>query len=144
VTGLAPILDGRTLPGVYSWSSGVEAYEVRREVEDAGWRFVHLDTSGVEDKAGFLDRAAAAFGFPGWFGRNWDALADSLGDVRSEHGTLVLWDGWSTFARADGRQFAIALDILRERAESPQGGAFVVLMRAEGLEVGVPDLDPDP
>jgi RNAse (barnase) inhibitor barstar len=144
VSGLGSLLDGRTRPGVYSWSSDVEAYEVRREVEDAGWRFVHLDTSGVEDKAGFLDRAAAAFGFPDWFGRNWDALADSLGDVRAEHGTLALWDGWSTFARADGRQFAIALDTLRERAESPRGGAFVVLVRAEGPEIGVPSLDSEP
>lgn len=100
-------------------------------MEQAGWRFVHLDTSDVEDKAGFLDRAAAAFGFPGWFGRNWDALADSLSDVRSDTGTVVLWDGWASFARADEQTFGVALGIVRERAESRLGGGFIVLMRED-------------
>ena len=58
-------------------------------------------TADVRSKAALLDRAAAAFGFAGWFGRNWDAFRDSLGDVRAERGTLVLWDGWDEFARAD-------------------------------------------
>ncbi len=112
---------------------------MRREVEEAGWRFVHLDTSGVEDKPGFLDRAAAAFAFPNWFGRNWDALADSLGDVRSDTGTLVLWDGWTTFARTNEQPFGVALDIVRERAESPLGGPFVVLMREDEPEPELED-----
>jgi Barstar (barnase inhibitor) len=88
----------------------------------------------VEDKPGFLDRAGAAFGFPSWFGRNWDAFADSLSDVRSDTGTLVLWDGWPSFARADQQSFAAALGILRERTESPLGGNVVVLMREEEHE----------
>lgn len=102
---------------------------MQREVEQAGWRFVHLDTSDVADKSGFLDRAAAAFGFAGWFGRNWDAFADSLSDVRSETGTVVLWDGWSSFARADEQAFGVALEIIRERAEIQLDDPFVVLMR---------------
>ena len=92
---------------------------------------VHLDTTGVGDKTGFLDEAAAAFGFPGWFGRNWDAFADSLGDVRAERGTLVLWDGSGDFAAANEEQLAVALEILRDRSESTLGGAFGVLVREE-------------
>ena len=90
---------------------------MRAEVEEAGWTFVHLTTADVTSKAALLDRAAAAFGFAGWFGRNWDAFRDSLGDVRAERGTLVLWDGWDEFARADEEAFAIALELVRERAE---------------------------
>lgn len=115
-------------PGVYSWSYPAAADDVRREVETAGRRFVHLDTGDAEDKPAFLDRAAGAFGFPGWFGRNWDAFADSLGDVRSHSGTVVLWEGWEPFAHANEQQFAVALEILRERAESTLGGSFTVLM----------------
>ena len=138
MTAFASIFDGRTPPGVYRLTPDVDAAEVVHEAEDAGWRVVRLDTSDVEDKSGFLERAADAFGFPGWFGRNWDAFVDSLGDVRSERGTLVVWDGWSRFAQTDEPQFATALDILSERAESAHGGRFVVLLRG-----GDPDLAPD-
>jgi RNAse (barnase) inhibitor barstar len=90
---------------------------------------VHLDTSSVGDKAGFLDAASRAFGFPDYFGRNWDALADSLGDVEGKRGTVVVWDGWNAFAAADEKSFATALEIVRERAGAPGAEAFVVLMR---------------
>jgi hypothetical protein len=131
VSELARLLAGHLDPGVHSWSSQATAAEVRREVESAGWRFVHLDTAGVEDKTGLLDAAAAAFAFPDWFGRNWDALADGLGDVRSEHGTLVLWDNSRELAAANEEQLAVALEIFRDRCESSVGGAFAVLVRDE-------------
>lgn len=131
---IADVLADRREPRVHRWSSPLDAAQVQREVEAAGWRFVHLDTATIEDKAGFLDEAANAFDFPSYFGRNWDAFADSLSDVRAETGTLVLWEGWSAFAETDEEQFAVALDILRERAESRVGGSFVVLMRENELE----------
>ena len=126
---LASVLAGQHGSGLYEWSSRREALDVRDEVECADWRFVHLDTSGVEDKQGLLDVAAVAFAFPEWFGRNWDALADSLADVRSATGVLVLWDGWQALADRDERSFAVAVDILRERAQSELDGTFVVLVR---------------
>jgi hypothetical protein len=131
VSELERLLAGELEPGVYSWASQAPLADVRRKVESAAWRFVHLDTTGVDDKTGFLDEAAAAFGFPGWFGRNWDAFADSLGDVRAERGTLVLWDGSGHFAAGNEEQFAVALEILRDRSESTLGGAFGVLVREE-------------
>ena len=128
---LTRLLAGDLAPGVYSWSSQATVEEVRREVESAGWRFVHLDTTGVEDKTGLLDAAAAAFGFPDWFGRNWDALADALGDARSEHGTLVLWDNTRELTAANEEQLAVAVEILRDRCESTLGGDLAVLVRDE-------------
>ncbi|MBW8704807.1 hypothetical protein MBT84_34945 [Streptomyces sp. MBT84] len=41
---------------------------------------VTLDLDTVDDKAAFMERIAGALGLPDWFGRNWDALADSLTD----------------------------------------------------------------
>jgi RNAse (barnase) inhibitor barstar len=131
VSELARLLAGDLAPGVYAWSSQLTAADVRREVEVAGWRFVHLDTMDVEDKTSFLDATAAAFGFPDWFGRNWDAFADGLGDVRSEQGTLVLWDGSGALATTNEEQLGVALEILRERCESTLGGPFAVLVREE-------------
>lgn len=126
---LERVLRGDLAPGVHSWSSRAAVADVRRAVETAGWRFVHLDTAGVEEKLGFLDAAAAAFGFPGWFGRNWDAFADGLGDVRAERGTLVLWEGSGELAATSEEQLAVALEIFRDRSESTLGGAFAVLVR---------------
>ena len=127
---LASLLADALPPGVYPCESDAGEDDVRAEVEEAGWTFVHLATAGVEDKAAFLDRAAASFGFAGWFGRNWDAFRDSLGDVRAERGTLVLWDGWDEFARVDEEAFAIALELMRERAEGGDGSPLAVLLRA--------------
>lgn len=47
----------------------------------AGHRVVELELAGCTDKTSLLAQAARAFSFPGWFGHNWDALADSLGDL---------------------------------------------------------------
>ena len=40
-----------------------------------------IDLAGCGDKADVLDRIARALRFPAWFGHNWDALADCLGDL---------------------------------------------------------------
>lgn len=131
MSGLEDVLGGARPSGVYRETSPASVAELRAAAEEAGWRFVHLDTSSVGDKAGFLDAVSRAFGLPDYFGRNWDALADSLGDVDGERGTVVVWDGWSEFAAADENSFATALEIVRERARDPGAGAFVVLMRGD-------------
>lgn len=71
--------------------------------EDAAGRLVvTLDLGGVTDKAGLMDRCARDLALPDWFGRNWDALADSLADPS-------VWPegaadrGWSSSWRAGGR-----------------------------------------
>ena len=40
-----------------------------------------LDGSALNTKAALLDAIAAAFQFPGYFGRNWDALIDCWSDM---------------------------------------------------------------
>lgn len=46
-----------------------------------GCRVCRIDLAGCENKAGLLARIAIALDFPDWFGHNWDALADCLGDL---------------------------------------------------------------
>jgi hypothetical protein len=142
LSGLAAVLAGRTPPGVYRWASHARAADVAHAVEHAGWRFVRLDTVRAEDKAAFLVETRSAFGFPDWVGENFDALADALTEIRHEHGTVTLWEGWSPFARARPEQFRVALDVLAQRCGSGRGGAFVVLLRGDGPSLGVPELDP--
>ncbi|MDQ4084878.1 MAG: barstar family protein [Actinomycetota bacterium] len=142
MSGLAGLLAGRRPAGVYRWDGHARTADVAHTVEHAGWRFVHLDTARVEDKQGFLRQVRVAYGFPDWFGANFDALADALTDVRHDHGTVTLWEGWSPFARARPGEFSTALDVLGERCRSGRGGAFAVLLRGDGPAVGLPDLDP--
>jgi RNAse (barnase) inhibitor barstar len=130
--GLVALLTGEHSSGVYDWSSALSLDDVAVACADAGWRFVLLDTSGVEDKPGLLDAIATAFELPAYFGRNFDALADSLTDLEpGGRGVLVVWDGFERLANSDSRTYGIALDVFRERAAEEGFGPFVLLLRRE-------------
>ena len=144
MSGLAAILAGRTGPGIFRWHGAFDPADVRHTVEHAGWRFAHYDGWGAESKAEFLTGIGQALAFPAASGQNFDALGDSLQDVVAgdSAGTVLLWDGWSPFARADEQAFSVALSVLGTRVNAERGGPFAVLLRGEGPEtVGVPSLD---
>jgi hypothetical protein len=83
---------------------------------------VTLDLDGVTDKAGLMDRCARALGLPDWFGRNWDALADSLSDPggwpegAAEQGLLVVVRGWQPYAKARPQEWEVARDVFTDAA----------------------------
>jgi hypothetical protein len=135
MTELRALLDAGLRPGVYRWRSRLSAEKVGRSVTAAGWSFVLLDTTGVLDKAGFLDVCATAFDLPRWFGRNWDALADSLSDRSTGEPELVLWDGWRELLDHDPDTVDVALQIFSEDAKE-SGQLRVFLREADD----VPDL----
>ncbi|TCC50384.1 barnase inhibitor [Kribbella pittospori] len=135
MTELCTLLCKGLRPGVYRWRSDLSTEQVRRGVTAAGWNFVLLDTTGVHDKAGFLDVCARAFDLPRWFGRNWDALADSLRDRSTGEPELVLWEGWRELLDQDHDAVAVALQIFAEDAN--ESGQLRVFLR-EAKDV--PDL----
>lgn len=60
------------------------AVEIEGQVaalEAAGGRSYHLQARDFTDMVSTCDAFAAALGFPGYFGRNWDALVDCLDDL---------------------------------------------------------------
>lgn len=144
MSGLAAVLAGRHAPGLHRWHGAADVADVRRAVEHAGWGFGHVDGWTVADtKAGFLDAVGATLGFPEWYGRNFDALADCLHDIGAgTDGVVLLWDGWATLARADERAFSVALSVLGSRVAADRGVPFSVLLRGEGPVVpGITSLD---
>jgi RNAse (barnase) inhibitor barstar len=143
MSGLAGLLAARAKPGVYRWHARFEVEDVQHTVELAGWRFAPYSGWIHEDKAAVLDGLGAALSFPDHYGRNLDALVDCLRDVVTPStGTLLLWDGWAPFARADRRAFDATLSALRTRVETDRGGAFAVLLRGDGPETAdLPSLD---
>lgn len=60
----------------------------------------HYVVSGAT-KAELLDSFAAELGFPDYFGRNLDALADCLRDVRLRTPATIVWVGAQDFHEHD-------------------------------------------
>jgi RNAse (barnase) inhibitor barstar len=80
---------------------------------------VHLhcvESNCIGDKRTFLTQLAHALHLPAWFGMNWDAMADSLTDLRWEPGsTQVVWlKDMRRFARRSPPEFETALAVFEE------------------------------
>ncbi|MEU0603080.1 barstar family protein [Streptomyces sp. NPDC006393] len=89
----------------------------------AGRLLVTLDLDGVTGKAALMDRTARALALPGWFGRNWDALADSLSDrtvwprTADERGLLLVVRGWRAYAEANPDEWRTVREVFAEAAD---------------------------
>ena len=97
---------------------------------------VTLDLDGVTDKAGLMDRCARDLRLPDWFGRNWDALADSLSDrtvwpeSAVEQGMRVVVRNWRPYAKARPDEWATAQEVFSEAVD--RTSALSVLLALGG------------
>ncbi|KOV58904.1 barstar family protein [Streptomyces sp. MMG1121] len=101
---------------------------------------VTLDLGGVTDKAGLMDRTARALALPDWFGRNWDALVDSLSDHSVwpedavEQGLLIVVRNWRAYAEADPGEWRTAEDVFTEAMDRTP--SLAVALALEGSRLG--------
>jgi hypothetical protein len=101
--------------------SGVYRAPHERDILDAvresPLRVVRISFAGAASKEGLIGRIAAALAFPDWFGGNWDALEDCLGDLSwsPSAGHVLLLDGAAALG-ADER--GVLIDILSSVASS--------------------------
>lgn len=126
------------LAGVYHLPPG-DRDEIVAAAEACAYQVFRVDLSRARDKESLLAAVGRDMAFPEWFGVNWDALADSLGDLgwRPAEGYLVILEHCD---RINGRAhddlvaalhiFSAAADEWRER-----GVAFwcLVDMHADGI-----------
>ena len=79
-----------------------------------------INLSKITDKDGFLDAIGKALDFPDWYGHNWDALADCLTDLSwmAADGYVIVLDHADAFARANPTDFATALSIFQDAADT--------------------------
>jgi len=107
------------------------AANAQAPVSAAGLDVVPIRLAGVANKDALLERFAGALEFPDWFGGNWDALEDCLGDLswRPRGDRVLLIEGFESLASVSHDDFRVLLDLLADVAEhwSAQGRAFVVL-----------------
>lgn len=91
-----------------------------RAAASMGFLVAAADLAQARDKAGLIDALAAALGFPDTFGHNWDALADSLGDLgwQPAPGYMLLLDGIGGLRESVPSDYQILLDILDNASRS--------------------------
>jgi len=65
--------------GVYRLNCTLD--DVRGAAQQSGYTLFEIDLSEAHSKGALLAALALAIEAPEWFGNNWDALADALGDL---------------------------------------------------------------
>ncbi|MFE1290839.1 barstar family protein [Streptomyces sp. NPDC058751] len=110
----------------------------------AGWQVTELDLTGVLDKAAFMARCARVLDLPEWFGRNWDALGDVLGDPDwgpSSPGRLLVVTGWRPYALARPDEWETVQEVLATASGYYQGAdaALSVVLSLGGSDQLPPD-----
>ncbi|HTA65892.1 MAG TPA: barstar family protein [Xanthomonadaceae bacterium] len=94
--------------------------DLRNAARRNGFLCQQIDFAGCRSKSNLLDRIAHALQFPKMFGRNWDALADCLGDL----GWLPAKGYWIEFAhvaelrKAATEDFDTLMSVLDDAATS--------------------------
>lgn len=95
-----------------------------------GLRVCRIDLAGYADRDSLFDRLALALRLPSDFGRNWDALADSMRDLSwlKASGYILLFDHAEGMRDAHEEDFDTLLDILEEAVDYWQdaGSPFFV------------------
>ena len=118
--------------------SGVYRARVEKDILDAT-RGGRLDVVTVDAKDNPFDSLARALAFPDWFGRNWDALEDLLGDLSWRKGDahVVVFRSYPA-----GEDFGILVDVLRTTAEywAGRGKPFFAVFLDAGKSLALPDL----
>lgn len=98
-----------------------------------------VDLASARNKDSLLKAIGEGMAFPEWFGYNWDALADSLGDLgwRPAEGWLVILENADRVNSRAHEDFLIALQIFSAAADEwrERGSALwcLVDMHADGI-----------
>ena len=117
--------------GVYRAGSAAAIVDAARE---SG-----VDLARIDARDGVLESIAKALDFPAWFGRNWDALEDCLGDLSWRRGSaqVLLFD-----ACPGGDERGVLLDVLRSTAQywAERRRPFFAVFLDPGRSLELPDL----
>jgi hypothetical protein len=118
--------------------SGVYRTGEEKAILDAT-RGAKLDVVTINARENLFDNLAQALAFPSWFGRNWDALEDVLGDLswRKGDGHVVVFRTYPA-----GEELGILVDVLRTTAEYWAGRTkpFFAVFVDPAKKLDLPDL----
>ena len=100
--------------GIYRLNCGAD--ELRDAVAQAGGALFEADLAAVKGKGEFLAAIAQAIHAPGWFGANWDALADALGDIllQPSHAYVLLLHNGGEACGLSVAEYGVAKEIFAD------------------------------
>jgi hypothetical protein len=128
---LAERLNDASRSGVYRASHAEPIVDAIRGTD--------LELSRIDARERPLAAIARALEFPSWFGGNWDALEDCLGDLswRGRDGHVLLFE---TFPA--GKDLDMLLEVLRSSAEfwSARSRPFFAVLIDPTRSVSLPEL----
>ena len=132
--------------GVYHTEIPVD--EITAAAQAAGLHAFEVDLRKARGKNELLDRFATILQFPGYFGRNWDALADCLSDLGwlDGAGWVLILVHCDVFASAHEDSFNRAVEVLNTAAASwrARNKPFWVFVQGKaGWEPGLPKIISD-
>lgn len=117
--------------GVYRASGATSVVDAAREAA--------LDLVRIDAQDALFERLAKALDFPAWFGGNWDALEDCLGDLswRAGGGHVLVFDGYP-----GGAELGALLDVLRSSAQywAQRGRPFFAVFIDPQRQLALADL----
>jgi hypothetical protein len=135
---LAQKLGDATRSGVYRTRQSAEIEDAVRETR---LDLAHVDLGGADSKEVLLERLALALGFPAWFGGNWDALEDCLGDLawRAGDGHVFVFVGYENLPADD---LGVLLDVLASSAAywAERGTPFFAVFIDAARALALPEL----
>ena len=116
--------------GVYGTPADISGLRERARAGGVTWKAI--DLQAVRSKQELMDAFAAALDLPRYFGANWDALEDCLGDPAClpDSGYVIRLRSAARAQKALGEEWDTLLEILRESSSWWKGRAqpFVVLI----------------
>jgi methylmalonyl-CoA/ethylmalonyl-CoA epimerase len=122
-TRLAPEGGG----GIVASRAELDVASLAAFANEHGAHFAHL--AGPASRRGLLDQLAAGFTFPGWAGRDWDALEELLARPEPDTGwpILIAWTDPERLDAADAATFrAIVTSAAAARDRAGDGSLVVV------------------
>jgi hypothetical protein len=124
--------------GVY-WAPGDE--EVLDAARGTAIDVVRVDLRAAKDKSALLAALAGALAFPDWYGGNWDALEECLGDLSWRRGSahVLLIEGGTNLPNSDA---GMLREILRTCAEgwAARGRPFFAVYAGGRNAAALPEL----
>ncbi|MEI6415495.1 MAG: barstar family protein [Pseudomonadota bacterium] len=115
-----PVVRIEVLPRPQEWSQWL------RELNDSDTQTFVLDGSKIINRDDLFQVCAQTLAFPEWFGHNWDAFEDCLGDLSwfpTKRFVLIYLDP-RPLARSSPQDWTIASKIFETVSRNSQGSGF--------------------
>ena len=82
---------------------------LRGDLARHGFNTIALDGTAMTDAHSFHGEVKRAFGFPDYYGSNWDAFNECFGETAFAHPTAILWTAAEVLASSDLKTFSEAI-----------------------------------